>query len=71
MWFETKKTDVLFSWDKFLISYSSLFLDFGTKPKKVNYDNGKPDRCRLDIIDDGPGIEVNLILFLIQYCTKL
>ncbi len=71
LWLETKNMDVLFSWDNFLVSSSNLFFDFGTNPKKVNSDNGKPDSCKLDIIDDGPGIDVNLILFLIQYWIKL
>ena len=47
------------------------FLDFGTKPKKENSDIGNPDNCKLDKIEDGPGTEVTLILFIIQYCTKL
>ena len=54
-----------------LIRSSIFFLDFGTKPKKVNSDIGNPDNCKLDIIDEGPGTDVILILFLIQYCTKL
>ena len=42
-----------------------------SKPKKVNSDIGNPDNCKLDIIEEGPGTEVTLILFSIQYCTKL
>ena len=54
-----------------LIRSSIFFLDLGTKPKKVNSDIGKPDNCKLDTIDEGPGTDVTLILFAIQYCTKL
>ena len=54
-----------------LIRSSIFFLDLGTKPKKVNSDIGKPDNCKLDTIDEGPGTDVTLILFKIQYCTKL
>ena len=54
-----------------LIRSSNFFFDFGINPKKTNSDNGKPDNCKLNIIDDGPGMDVTLILFLIQYWTKL
>ena len=54
-----------------LIRSSIFFLDLGTKPKKVNSDIGKPDNCKPDTIDEGPGTDVTLILFTIQYCTKL
>ena len=43
----------------------------GKNPKKVNSDMGNPDNCKLDTIDEGPGTDVTLILFAIQYCTKL
>ncbi len=55
----------------FLTRSSIFFLDFGTKPKKTNSDIGNPDNCKLDTIDEGPGTDVTLILFAIQYCTKL
>ena len=55
----------------FLMKSSIFFLVFGTKPKKVNSDVGKPDNCKPDTIDDGPGTEVTLISFVIQCCTKL
>ena len=54
-----------------LIRSSIFFLDFGTKPKNANSDIGNPDNCQLDIIDEGPGTDVTLILFAIQNCTKL
>jgi len=71
LWLETKKTEVLFSWEIVLTRSSIFFLDFGTKPKKANSDIGNPDSCKLDTIDEGPGTDVILILFAIQYCTKL
>ena len=71
LWLETKSTHVLFFWEIFLQRSSIFFLDFGTKPKKVNSDIDNPDNCKLDIIDEGPGTDVTLILFAIQYCTKL
>ena len=71
LWLETKSTQVLFSWEIFLQRSSIFFLDFGTKPKKINSDIGNPDNCKLDTIDEGPGTDVTLILFVIQYCTKL
>ena len=71
LWLETKKTDTLVSFEVSLIRSCIFFLDFGTKPKKVNSDIGSPDNWRLDIIDDGPGIEEILILFSIQNFTKL
>ena len=71
LWLETKNTEVLFSWKILLTRSSIFFLDFGTKPKKANSDIGNPDNCKLDKIEEGPGTEVTLILFEIQYCTKL
>jgi len=71
LWLETKSTQVLFSREIFLQRSSIFFLDFGTKPKKINSDIGNPDNCKLDTIDEGPGTDVTLILFVIQYCTKL
>jgi len=71
LWLETKNTQVFFSREIFLTRSSIFFLDFGTKPKKVNSDIGNPDNCKLDIIEVGPGTDVILILFVIQYCTKL
>ena len=35
--------------------------------EKVNSDIGNPDNCKLDTIDEGPGTDVTLILFAIQY----
>ncbi len=71
LWFETKNTQVLFSLEIFLTRSSIFFLDFGINPKKANSDIGNPDNCKLDTIDEGPGTDVTLILFAIQYCTKL
>ncbi len=71
LWLETKNTEVLFSWKILWTRSSIFFLDFGTKPKKENSDIGNPDNCKLDKIEEGPGTEVTLILFEIQYCTKL
>ena len=68
---DTKTNLVFFSWEIFLIRSSICFLDFGTKPKKANSDIVNPDNCKLDIIEEGPGTDVTLILFAIQYCTKL
>ena len=50
-----------------LIKSFNFFFDFGIKPKNINSEIGNPDNCKLDIIDDGPGIDVILILFFIQY----
>ena len=47
------------------------FFSFGKKPKKLKLFNGIPDNCRAGIIALGPGIEVRLILFFIQYCINL
>ena len=55
----------------FLMQSSIFFLDFGTKPKKTNSDNGNPDNCKLDTTAEGPGTDVTFILFAIQYFTKL
>ena len=71
LWLETKTTQVFVSWAIVLMRSSIFFLDFGTKPKKANSDIGNPDNCKLDTIDEGPGTDVTLILFAIQYCTKL
>ena len=71
LWLETKNRQVFFSLEIFLARSSIFFLDFGTKPKKENSDIGNPDNCKLDTIDEGPGTDVTLILFVIQYCTKL
>jgi len=54
-----------------LIKSSIFFLDFGEKPKKINSEIGSPDNCKLEIIDDGPGTEEILILFSMQYFTRL
>ena len=71
LWFETKNTQVLFSSEIFLTRSAIFFLDFGTKPKKTNSDIGNPDNCKPHTIEEGPGTDVTLILFAIQYCTKL
>ena len=39
--------------------------------KKLKLFNGIPDNCRAGIMALGPGIEVSLILFFIQYCINL
>ncbi len=54
-----------------LITSSIFFLDFGTNPKKVNSETDNPDNCKPVTTDEGPGIDVMPILFLIQNCTKL
>ena len=71
LWLETKNTDVLFSWETLLIISLNLFLDFGMKPKNENSEIGNPDNCKLEIMEDAPGIDVILILFSMQYPTKL
>ena len=38
---------------------------------EANSDIGNPDNCRPDTIDEGPGTDVTLMLFAIQYFTKL